>query len=186
MINKALLHPWVRCKAEQLLECGRRFGLAPTLTSAYRTSGEQIAKWNNCILTGARFPVKHPGCSQHEYGLAFDAVANAPRGPGSPVSPGMLVNFVLCKILPDNPLCAGIGPPPPRQAELQALGAEIGLVTSGGRSVHFATFPASVFDSHMQSNFGVNCQTCRPLPPLDFTNRFFERPLPGRLGNIFG
>lgn len=51
----------------------RRKGIELIITSGLRTRGQQQRLWENRAAN--RYPVARPGTSDHEKGIAFDAVA---------------------------------------------------------------------------------------------------------------
>jgi len=171
MINKALLDPWVKCKMEELrsaLECQGIFGV---VTSAYRSTADQRTKFQRCNFSpgDTKFPVKSPGCSQHEYGLAFDMVVGSVT---QNIMPGRLsaIRAVLCRARPGLPFCTQ-----PETRSPQGIAGDtarsLGLAWSNSDPVHFAAFPAGVFDSHMRAR-GFECRTCQPaLEPAEFPPR---------------
>jgi len=151
-------------------------GWEPQITSTVRDRGRQQELWEDCQFGRAPFPVKQPGCSQHEFGYAFDMkVARGAFVADQPV-PGRLATLA-CSLLG---IC---GDPaqrerlPAAQALLQIRGRQLGLSTSQGDPVHFSVFPSSVWDPHMRSEFGIGCRTCLPRDDLDlgefFTARIF-------------
>jgi len=172
VINKALLHPWVRWAMQTLLEEGRKAGLNPVVTSAFRDMGSQRALLQRCQRgEGVRgFPVKDPLCSQHVWGFAFDMEAQRPpvvAGESIPLpgSSGSLTiaKEVFCSIFPDTPICAqAISTQDQTNAQfvLGLLAKQIGLLWVKSDAIHFFTFPRSAWDSHMRKTFNTSCETC--------------------------
>lgn len=138
MINKAFLHPAIRARMDWIIEKGRAFGLDPEVTSGWRTIGVQRGLFQDCLDGTATHRVKHPGCSQHEFGFAFDML---PRRRFPRIGPRTGGGFDI------------------DQSFLQEAGRVTGLTGSG---IHFAVFPAAVWDPHMTRTFGVDCSTCTP------------------------
>lgn len=68
-VSKIRLHPYIRTKVVQLGILARQAGVSFHLTSAFRSFAKQAA-------LKTKLPKAAPGCSQHQYGLAFDAVSN--------------------------------------------------------------------------------------------------------------
>ena len=67
------LEPDVRAAAEWAMAVARYNGINPTVTSTYRSFGEQArlrARWE---AGRSRFPANRPGESAHNFGLAFDS-----------------------------------------------------------------------------------------------------------------
>ncbi len=161
MINKAFLDPWVRCKLDQLrsaLECQ---GIFSVISSGNRSTADQREKFERCEFNpgGTDFPVTSPGCSQHEYGLAFDLVAGSVT---FNVMPGRLgtIRAALCRVRPDLPFCTQPETRSP-QGIAGDTGRALGLSWSNADPVHFAAFPSGIFNSHMRAR-GFSCQTCHP------------------------
>ena len=67
------LHPQVREAAETALAWARFYGIAPTVTSGFRSWQEQEnlrRRWERGL---SRVPANRPGDSAHNYGLAWDS-----------------------------------------------------------------------------------------------------------------
>ena len=57
-------------------------GWSVRITSVYRSEREQRMLWDEWVRGNRRLPAAKPGCSQHQYGLAWDMVINEdPFGP---------------------------------------------------------------------------------------------------------
>jgi len=161
VINKAFLHPAVRQRMDLMVRVGRQLGLAPEIRSTVRDSGTQIDLWERCRRREASFPVKQPGCSQHEWGMAFDMKATqGTQVMGRPL-PGRIVSLA-CALLGLCPSPLDPAPLPPAQFSLQLLGRRLGLSSPQSDPIHFSVFPSSVWDPHMKSEFGLGCATCTP------------------------
>jgi len=64
------VHPWLRVRLEWLGEVARILGGKQTLISGTRTRAEQLRLYNDPNVA----VVAYPGCSQHQYGFAADAL----------------------------------------------------------------------------------------------------------------
>lgn len=162
MINKALLDPWVRCKLKDLQDFLFCNNVVAVVSSGFRDTSEQTNLFNQCLdpVRGTKFPVKHPGCSQHEHGLAFDLDIRPLHDPRFIGQFGAL-KMAICAVRPDLFFCARKEQDPHSLAGDYARA--IGLNWSASDPVHFSAFPSAVFNSHMEA-LGFNCQTCRPGP----------------------
>ncbi len=135
------------------------------MSSGYRSSSEQSNLFETCQsnIQPYGFPVKAPGCSQHEFGLAVDIEARLrPVATPSPTPQSAISNFILCILFNQLPFCE---PGLPAisllnaQRELGAMGQAIGLNWSESDPVHFSAFPSSTFNNHMRS-LGADCRVC--------------------------
>jgi len=66
------LQPWLRPAAAYLVEQARVSGLAPVITSVYRSYGQQAALYRRYRAGLSRLPAAPPGRSLHQQGRAFD------------------------------------------------------------------------------------------------------------------
>lgn len=170
MINKAFLHPAVRQRMDIMVRTAREQGFAPVVRSTVRDSGTQRDLWERCQARAWPFPVKEPGCSQHEWGMAFDLVATQGATVANRPVPGR-VGIAACAILglcpqetPGQDLAAA-------QFAIQLNGRRLGLSTPDSDPIHFSVFPASVWDPHMRSEFGLGCSTCPAAEQFRFERR---------------
>ena len=62
--------------AEALVQAADAAGLRPQITSTFRSIGRQRALWEARQRGEHPLPVAYPGCSYHNYGLAFDMVCD--------------------------------------------------------------------------------------------------------------
>ena len=69
----------VRPYAEWALQIARYYGIDPTITSVYRSWGEQQTLRSRYERGESRFPANRPGDSAHNYGWAFDSVVPGPQ-----------------------------------------------------------------------------------------------------------
>jgi len=139
-----------------LLIAGRASGLKPRVTSISRGSVVQDGLYDQCLAGDADFPVAEWPCSQHNYGLAFDMVADA-KGCSSigvviPARLALLCQFLPAVCEPANPVSC--------QDALGLMGKQIGMQWNESDRIHFATFPSSVFSRHVRG-WGFSCNTCR-------------------------
>ncbi len=136
-------------------------GWAPIVTSTVRDTGTQQRLWDRCQRGQGPFPVKEPGCSQHEWGMAFDLVATRGAAVRMEPVPGRLSTAacLLLGICPERDDGLDL---PAAQALLQIRGRQLGLSTSRSDPIHFSVFPSGVWDPHMRSEFGLGCGTCFP------------------------
>jgi len=91
-VQLAGLYPVVRDRAELALSWAARYGITPTITSAYRSWAEQTrlrSQYEQCLARGetispknpdsrCRYPANEPGDSAHNYGFAFDSWVDEP------------------------------------------------------------------------------------------------------------
>ncbi|GAG84918.1 unnamed protein product [marine sediment metagenome] len=68
------LHPQVRPAAEWLVMLAAAQGWDVRITSVFRSFREQDGLYQDWIRGRRVLPAAKPGCSQHQYGLAFDMV----------------------------------------------------------------------------------------------------------------
>lgn len=66
----------LRPYAEQLVQVAADNGLAPRVTSTYRTYAEQKALYDKWLSGASAYPASPPGEGSHELGWAFDLVVN--------------------------------------------------------------------------------------------------------------
>lgn len=66
------LAPGFRPWAEALVETLRRHGLAPVVTSAYRSYAQQDLLYRRYLAGHSSLPAAPPGRSKHQLGLAVD------------------------------------------------------------------------------------------------------------------
>lgn len=66
------LRPW----ANELYRIAVQNGLQPRITSTFRSIAEQKILFDRHNRGESDLPAAAPGCSQHNYGLAFDLVSN--------------------------------------------------------------------------------------------------------------
>lgn len=160
MINKALLDPWVRQQMDRLLEFGRASGFEPVVTSGWRSFREQERLFLNCVRampgqTG--YPVALPGCSQHEYGLAFDLKATrAATVMGDIPTRGRIL---LCALLPQ--LCRfdqeiPFDPPDFEQNLLGTFAKGLGLKWARSDPIHFSACDPATWRLQLPRH----CKTC--------------------------
>jgi len=167
MINLNLLDPWVKARVKDLKNFADRNLMTANVSSGFRSSQEQWRLWNQCETgAGVRgFPVKHPGCSQHEWGFAVDIEAR-PDHVNAPTAMGQwgAAAFILCAAFPDLAFLCDDGRSGAELSNAQrTLGEEarrLGLFWSGSDSVHYSAFPASAWDPHMRRWWGADCRTC--------------------------
>jgi len=74
------LRPELRPWATALFDVATRFRLAPRVTSTFRSLSEQRLLYEKFLRGQSRFPAAPPGRSRHNFGLAFDMIANTPEG----------------------------------------------------------------------------------------------------------
>lgn len=91
MIALRGLHPFLRPYAEGLVAYANQLGMNVRITSVYRSLAQQQAlrnNWELCVARGqypsdasygagmsCRWPANRPGDSGHNYGVAWDSVA---------------------------------------------------------------------------------------------------------------
>ena len=68
------LNPQVRPAAEWLVSLAAAQGWDVRITSVFRSMREQDGLYQDWIRGRRLLPAAKPGCSQHQYGLAFDMV----------------------------------------------------------------------------------------------------------------
>lgn len=73
MIQLRGLHPQLRPYAEYAFELAGQYGLAPVVTSVFRTWETQARLRADYEAGRSRFPANRPGDSAHQYGLAWDS-----------------------------------------------------------------------------------------------------------------
>lgn len=71
------LHPQLRPYAQYLYDEARRAGYGPTVTSVFRTRGQQARLYRRYLQGVSPWPAAPPGSSLHEFGAAFDMVVAA-------------------------------------------------------------------------------------------------------------
>ena len=64
--------PW----AVWLFDVARHYQLHPVVTSGYRSVAKQEQLYRRFLAGQSQFPAARPGCSLHNYGLAFDMVTD--------------------------------------------------------------------------------------------------------------
>lgn len=69
------LHPSFAPWARWLYACAEYNRLSPRVTSTYRSLSDQQRLRSRYEMGESRYPAAKPGCSQHNYGLAFDMVS---------------------------------------------------------------------------------------------------------------
>jgi len=69
------LHPQFRPYAEHIFAVANHYGMAPKITSAYRSLSEQRRLYNRWLRGASPYPAAPPGRSYHNYGLAIDMVS---------------------------------------------------------------------------------------------------------------
>jgi len=188
MINKAFLHPSIRARMDFMMKTGRQFGFAPIITSTVRDRGKQQDEWNKCQRGASRFPVKEPGCSQHEYGYAFDMQVTKGAFVADQPVPGK-ISALACAVLGICPEGGERLDLPSGQFAVQLQGRKLGLSNSQSDPIHFSIFPSATWDPHMRSEFGIGCRTCRPPELLDPTSLEFiqfQFPSPRRPDDPLG
>lgn len=163
MINQAYLHPWVRQKMHELLDAARRFDLAPIVTRTAVFADAQEELWRRCSIAqpGQQgFPVKESPCSQHEWGMAFDARATVelPLTAEAPPRAVGMAYRIFCREFPE--ICRAGFPRNTAPFAMGLLGRQLGLEWSSRDAVHFSAFTPGVWDPHMRSTFGLGCRTC--------------------------
>lgn len=67
---KGEVHPWFGARLQWMEDVAKLYGGRQLLISGNRTEGEQRHLYNQSRSR----PAAYPGCSQHQYGLAADAV----------------------------------------------------------------------------------------------------------------
>lgn len=77
------LQPWLIPYAEYLYATAEYNGLAPRVTSVFRSYQKQAVLYDRYLRGNHPLPVAPPGRSHHQYGLAFDMVAQNPEGLGA-------------------------------------------------------------------------------------------------------
>jgi len=185
MINKAFLHPAVRERMDLIKKAGDQLGFAPEVTSTFRDRSKQVDLWNKCARGQVSRPVKFPGCSQHEFGFAFDMVASKGARIADQPIPGRL-EMAICGLLgicPQNPTQRDI---PSAQFTLQVMGRRMGLTSPASDPIHFSVFPASVWDPHMRSEFNLECRTCVNTLPVSAIPFIFGDVQGTLLGQLSG
>jgi D-alanyl-D-alanine carboxypeptidase-like protein len=83
------LHPLVAQASQFHWRILNELGLHPRVTSGFRSYTEQSQLW--MTRKGNKNPVAAPGTSQHEFGLAYDLVAD---DPGTAVYVGQALGMV--------------------------------------------------------------------------------------------
>lgn len=172
---------WVREEAQ-------RFGMQPRVTSGFRSFSTQTELWNRCVRGESRRAVKHPGCSQHEWGYAFDMVLDNPpaiMGEGIPRVPGAIARLALCAFIPQ--LCQ-MGTSTPRTVGREWIKAAVELTGLRSDGFHNQVFQGQLWNDAATAWGGLNCKVCHPRPPIaQGVGGFFQRAgLLQSLGRIFG
>lgn len=70
------LRPELRPAAVWLYEWARARGLHPVVTSVYRSRAHQARLYRRWLAGVSPYPAAPPGHSLHQFGLAFDMVAD--------------------------------------------------------------------------------------------------------------
>ncbi len=147
----------------ELLEEGRRVGLAPIIRRTFAFGNEQQELFRRCEIAQPDqkgFPVLSSPCSQHEWGFAFDAQATVtiPMQGRSPSRVGPALDL-FCHLFPRA--CEGLDPPENTAPFLLGLlGQDLGLRWSTRDAVHFAAFTGGEWSPHMRDVWGLACTTC--------------------------
>lgn len=77
------LHPGFRPYAAALVAVAERYGLNPRVTSTRRSFDDQRRLYERWKSGRNPYPAAAPGCSQHNYGVAFDMVVDDPQWLGA-------------------------------------------------------------------------------------------------------
>lgn len=77
-MNLRGLSPSVRAHADLTLAWANYYGIGVTVTSTLRSWNEQQALYTRYLRGESRWPANPPGESAHNWGLAWDSVANNP------------------------------------------------------------------------------------------------------------
>lgn len=77
------LQPWLIPYAEYLYAVAEHNGLAPRVTSVFRSFAKQSVLYDRYLRGAHPLPVAPPGRSKHNYGLAFDMVVTNPAALGA-------------------------------------------------------------------------------------------------------
>ncbi len=163
MINKAFLDPWTLFKMNELKEMAADLDLQISSTFRFREAQQKL--WDSCRNEGFErgFPVAQPGCSQHEWGFAFDGEVLNPLNAPRVIMPIGALRDLFCYVVPDGLgwICherttfeQGFG-----QGLVGRMAHSIGLEWDTTDSVHFATFPRDAWASHFRAA-GFECPTC--------------------------
>jgi hypothetical protein len=70
------LQPWLKPYADWLVSYGAQRGMAPRVTSTYRSWETQRRLYASWRAGQSEFPAAPPGRSWHQYGRAFDMVTS--------------------------------------------------------------------------------------------------------------
>lgn len=73
------LAQWFQPWALWLYQGARTLGLHPRVVSTYRSYDTQAQLYTGYVSGQRSTPAAPPGCSWHEYGLAFDLVSDNPQ-----------------------------------------------------------------------------------------------------------
>lgn len=141
------VHPWLRVRLKWLAEVARLLGGGQSLISGVRSSGQQRELWER---RGAR-PVAFPGCSQHQYGFAADAVWIPFVGITSK-GRGKVINTSA-----------------ETQAAMEGFARQAQLTTVSNDPGHLQIYPGAMFRA-----WAVRRGLCNPPPPIQRLT-FFPR-----------
>lgn len=131
------VHPWLAARLIWLSKVADLIGSKQTLISGNRTLAKQRELWESDF----RRPVAFPGCSQHNYGFAADAVYDRAVQISSKGRPRL---FSLEET----------------NATMQSAARFAGLTTVSGDPGHVQMYPGSQFKS-----WSVDRGLCNPSPP---------------------
>jgi len=131
------VHPWLGVRLQWLQDVARIVGGSQGLISGVRTESEQRNLYNSQVNRPAAFP----GCSQHEFGFAADAV----WGRISQItSKGRIKLFTLAE----------------STSFMGSAARHVGLHLVAGDTGHVQMYPNSEFKS-----WAVSVGFCNPNPP---------------------
>jgi len=114
------VHPEVARRFSAFSGLLRAYGYTVQVTSGFRSIEKQTALYQARQRGEHPLPVARPGCSEHNHGLAIDAVVNLPNhfigpvarafglvwaGPADPVHYGVFTQGEWGKIVHDEKLC---------------------------------------------------------------------------------
>lgn len=143
------VHPWLGARLQWLGQVAKIVGSTQSLISGNRTREEQLRLYNGSSARPAAFP----GCSQHQYGFAADAVYNpivliSSKGRPAPISPRDTTVF------------------------FNSAARHVGLTLVAGDDGHYQVFNGGEFKRAV-----VSLGVCNPNPPPRFIGESF--PLVG-------
>jgi len=131
------VHPWLGVRLQWLQDVAKIVGGSQTLISGVRTRTEQLDLYNRQTTRPAAFP----GCSQHGFGFAADAV-------WAPIL--QVTNKGRAKVFTNAETNAFMG----------SAARHVGLTLVANDTGHVQMYPGSTF-----RNWSVGRGFCNPNPP---------------------